>query len=998
MAGSVNFAGLVSGLDTNQIIEDLMKVDSQPLTRLENQKTEMSEQRDTFTSMNTGLLDLKTALEDIRSSSSFGMFTATASDEDALGISASTSASAGTYSLRILSLAQAETLSGNSYTDATSGLGISGEILVNNESLRIETTDSLIDIRNSINNLEAGATASILKVTNTDYRLIISAESQGADGFSIANAGSADTLFQLGLTDGTTGLRSVVNGDVRSGLFSSSSSTITSLTGISSQASGNVKIAGKTVAIDLADDTLASIRDKINNLGVPGVTAEVETVEVDDEARFRLAIRGTSSFTDDAHVLESLGILEGGTGGIAAQFSTSGVLYYRNGSQIASENALLKSLGAVSGETISITGTTGDGAAVDETFQISGNVKVHHLLDAIETAFGGSVNASLSEDGRVMVTAATAGTTDLTVSLQANNELGGTLDFGSMVTDVEGRERLLVDGRDAKIRVNNIEVSRSTNEITDVLAGLSLSLRKADPDTDVTLTVERNTEAIIEKIDAFITAYNDFMGFVKEKSNYDQDTKTAGPLLGDLTTRTTVNRIRTVIQSSVFGTDLAYSRLVQVGIDVTLEGTIKLDKTVLQKAMSEDMQSVISLFAANRTSSDNDISLVYSSTKTKPGSYDVEITRAAEKAQVMSDANIPDRSKNGQMTIVDNLGASLTVSYSKGMTLSDIANEINTEADASIHEILQSSVLKTKADAPVTLSTAISDIADSTADAEDTVTLSVTNRSGKTYQRILTNTADDPVTIDDILSSIESLNNYRVIASIDSNGRINVEDRTAGASKIAVSVTSSAGSLNFGSFAQKQAGRNPVEVTASTSGDGRLVLTQNTHGSEYSFTVAGGASFGIADKEYAGVDVAGAINGVEATGRGQTLTASSSDEYTRGMVLHVGISATELADQGSSQGTVTFISGIADRLFSEVSTMTDSVDGFIKARIDGYDTSIKSLDSRIDDMNKRLDQKRAQYVRKYAALERSLSQLDSLQKRLTSSLSSLPTTSFSTLA
>ena len=36
--GSVNFGGLYSGLDTKQLIEDLMSVESKPLQRLENKK------------------------------------------------------------------------------------------------------------------------------------------------------------------------------------------------------------------------------------------------------------------------------------------------------------------------------------------------------------------------------------------------------------------------------------------------------------------------------------------------------------------------------------------------------------------------------------------------------------------------------------------------------------------------------------------------------------------------------------------------------------------------------------------------------------------------------------------------------------------------------------------------------------------------------------------------------------------------------------------------
>ena len=517
---------------------------------------------------------------------------------------------------------------------------------------------------------------------------------------------------------------------------------------------------------------------------------------------------------------------------------------------------------------------------------------------------------------------------------------------------------------------------------------LSISLRKADPDTDLTVTVERDTDAVIEKIDAFITAYNDFVNFIKEKSTYDQETKAAGPLLGDLTTRTTLNRIQSVIQESVFGSDFAFSNIAQVGVDINQDGTLKLDKPALEEAMNEDMDSVVSLFSASRSSTDNDISLVYHSAKTKPGSYDVQITQAAAQAQVISEP--VNQIQNGQITVTDSSGSALTVSYDTGMTVSDIANEINAEAEQSVTEVRRSTVeLKSVTGASVAPSTALTDIANADVNENDTVSVSVTNRTGRTYQRILTNTGDNPITIDDILNTIESMSSFQALASIDSSGRITVEDRTPGTSSLNVTITTSAANLQFGDFELIQDGRNPVAVKASASDDGRLVITQESYGSDYSFTISGGDSLGMTDGEYHGVDVAGTINGVQASGRGQTLTASNSDEYSRGMVLRVNLTAAELAAQGNSQGTVTLISGIADRLYSVVSSLSDPIGGFIQARIDSYASTIKSLDYRIDDMNKRLELRRAQYVRKYTALERSLSQLDSLKQRLTASLAGL---------
>ena len=46
--GAVNFGGLASGIDTQKLMEDLIKVDSIPLTRLESRQAELSKKSTTF--------------------------------------------------------------------------------------------------------------------------------------------------------------------------------------------------------------------------------------------------------------------------------------------------------------------------------------------------------------------------------------------------------------------------------------------------------------------------------------------------------------------------------------------------------------------------------------------------------------------------------------------------------------------------------------------------------------------------------------------------------------------------------------------------------------------------------------------------------------------------------------------------------------------------------------------------------------------------------------
>ncbi|MFC1512364.1 flagellar filament capping protein FliD, partial [Candidatus Latescibacterota bacterium] len=855
-------------------------------------------------------------------------------------------------------------------------------------------TDSLIDIRSAINNLKVGVRANILKVGENDYRLIIASEAQGAEGFTLANTGATNLLEQLGFTDGTDSIRRMVSGSVVSSTFAASNVTVGSLIGLSGTSAGTILIKGQEVSINLATDSLASIRDKINNLGISGVTASVESVTDGDQILYRLTVSGTTDFADDGNVLETLGILAGGTSGISASFQF-GPLTTGNTGQYAQESTLLSHLGAQpggAGETITISGTDDEGYMVLSTYAITQQSTIGDVLQAVEEAFAGSVTAEMS-DGKIVITTVSAGETALTVNLTANNENGGTLDFGVVTQTETGRSRLIAAGTDAVILVNGIRVTRSTNEINDVLSGLTLNLKNADPETAITITVEQNTSAIKEKIKGVVDSYNKFIEYVNEKTAYDQEKEVAGPLLGDLTTRTIVNRVQNVLQTVMDGQDFEFTMLAQIGIELTTTGTLDINTSKLDEVLRENPDDVISLFTVTRTSTDNDISFVYNSPKTAPGTYDVTITRAPEQASATSDVLGEDIGVSGVLAVTDEMGAGFELSYTGDMTFQDLADQINTEARTTYAKVLTSSSALIDMDGavPATQSTKIGDIAGVTVNENDTITIAGKTLTGKSFQRTLRLTDGDSYSLQDILNYVVTLNDNKVTAAIDNQGSIVVQDNDTGSSKLELAITTTISGLDFGEFAVTQEGRNRVTVGASVTTDNWLQLTHTSYGSAKTFTTSGGELLGISDSVYQGIDIAGTINGVAGAGEGSTLTASYTDTASRGIIINSTITPEDLASEGSAQGTITLVAGIGERLYNELTSITKSVDGFIQTQIDSLQLETEYLKSRIDDMNQRLEQRREAYVRRFTALEKAMSQLQTLQQQLTSTLSVLPT-------
>ncbi|MEJ2145410.1 MAG: flagellar filament capping protein FliD, partial [Acidobacteriota bacterium] len=157
--------------------------------------------------------------------------------------------------------------------------------------------------------------------------------------------------------------------------------------------------------------------------------------------------------------------------------------------------------------------TTGTGSfdlvVGDSTYTItidSSNNTLDGLRKAINTS-GAPVNASIINDGtgyRLTITSEESGS-DSAISVQ-NNTL--TLSDGSTPLTLSRTHDISdVSELDASLTVNGLPVTSSSNQIEDVIEGVTLNLKSASAST-VTLTVSNDTDTVKEKIQGFVDAYN----------------------------------------------------------------------------------------------------------------------------------------------------------------------------------------------------------------------------------------------------------------------------------------------------------------------------------------------------------------------------------------------------------------------------------------------------------------------------------------------------------
>lgn len=143
-------------------------------------------------------------------------------------------------------------------------------------------------------------------------------------------------------------------------------------------------------------------------------------------------------------------------------------------------------------------------------------------------------------------------------------------------------------------------VSSSTNTISDIVEGVTLNLSAVD-DEPISITVSRDTEALIGALKGMVQDYNSAVKRARELSSYDAETETAGVLLGDSTVRILEDRLYRAFTNSVPGATGTLRRLSQVGVKVDSGAVLAFDETKFREMFEQDPEAVIEFFTAAET-------------------------------------------------------------------------------------------------------------------------------------------------------------------------------------------------------------------------------------------------------------------------------------------------------------------------------------------------------------------------------------------------------------
>jgi flagellar hook-associated protein 2 len=154
--------------------------------------------------------------------------------------------------------------------------------------------------------------------------------------------------------------------------------------------------------------------------------------------------------------------------------------------------------------------------------------------------------------------------------------------------------------RNGKIKMDGFEFEINDNTVKDLIPGVVLDLKQANPGRSVNISVKENREVVQTKITDFVKTMNDALAFLQSQSQIGENTDTSRNLGGDSLVRGVENRLRRLIQDQQLGMGAnGINRLNQLGIEIQRNGQLKLNEDKFNQTLAAQPDNVRKFFAGD---------------------------------------------------------------------------------------------------------------------------------------------------------------------------------------------------------------------------------------------------------------------------------------------------------------------------------------------------------------------------------------------------------------
>lgn len=170
----------------------------------------------------------------------------------------------------------------------------------------------------------------------------------------------------------------------------------------------------------------------------------------------------------------------------------------------------------------------------------------------------------------------------------------GSFDLGAATLDQGQDARVFYGSADP---ASAVLLTSSRNTLDRVIQGVSIDLKGVST-SPVTLSVSNDTAAVVDGVNAFITAFNALNGSIGTQTKVDRETQRRAALAGDSTTLTLRSELFALVNAPTDGITGRYRRLADVGVTVGKDGNLSLNQDRFRAALETDREAVVALFTA----------------------------------------------------------------------------------------------------------------------------------------------------------------------------------------------------------------------------------------------------------------------------------------------------------------------------------------------------------------------------------------------------------------
>ncbi|MGY4252993.1 flagellar hook-associated protein 2 [Bradyrhizobium sp. USDA 4516] len=293
--------------------------------------------------------------------------------------------------------------------------------------------------------------------------------------------------------------------------------------------------------------------------------------------------------------------------------------------QLATAQKVIGSSQPSSSTALGLSGTfsLGLSGGTGTAISITSGMSMQDIVDTINAQTSTTnVQASIvqvSSGSYEMVLTGTQDAADIAYSSTSGDDILNKLG----VTDTSGAfTDVLQKSQSAEFTLDGIALTRNTNDISDVLSGVTFDLLQPTPSgTSLNISIETDTSQITSALQTFVTNYNAFRDQVIAQSaqNSDGTAASSAVLFGDSTMRDLMTQLQQVLSGTVGGMTMA-----DLGLSFNENNELQLDTGTLSTVLTQNLAGVTQLLSAQTATSSSQLSVV--NTGTSPQSFTLDLT------------------------------------------------------------------------------------------------------------------------------------------------------------------------------------------------------------------------------------------------------------------------------------------------------------------------------------------------------------------------------------